>query len=115
MRIGISVDVAGKTSAIACHSCGFAVGLQMNHLCQLSVVQAAKAIREGEITSESLVAALLERAREMESLNAFVACDGKQLASAARVADMQRNGGRALGPLHGVPIALKDNINTIRL
>ena len=78
----------------------------------LGVVEAAAAIRSGEITAEVLVTALLRRAKALDSLNAFVTLDEAIVLDAARAADQHRSSGKPLGPLHGVPIALKDNINT---
>jgi indoleacetamide hydrolase len=84
----------------------------MEDLHELGVVEAAAAIRAGEITAEVLVAALLQRAKALSALNAFVNLDEAIVLEAARTADLHQASGKALGPLHGVPIALKDNINT---
>ncbi|WP_025037965.1 indoleacetamide hydrolase [Bradyrhizobium sp. DOA9] len=87
----------------------------MKNLHELGVVEAAAAIRSAEITAEALASALLERARTFSGLNAFVTLDADQVMAAARRADQQRQAGQALGSLHGVPIAFKDNINTAGL
>jgi mandelamide amidase len=84
----------------------------MKDLHALGVVEAAAAIRSGEITAEVLVTALLQRAKALDSLNAFVTLDEAIVLDAARAADQHRSSGKPLGQLHGVPIALKDNINT---
>jgi len=84
----------------------------MRNLHELGVVEAAAAIRAGEITAEALAGALLQRAQALSSLNAFVTLDEAAVRAAARAADQHRAAGKPLGPLHGVPIALKDNINT---
>jgi len=79
---------------------------------ELGVVESAAAIRSGEITAEVLAAALLQRAKALNALNAFMNLDEAIVLEAARTADLHQASGKALGPLHGVPIALKDNINT---
>lgn len=79
---------------------------------ELGVVEAAAAIRSGEMTAEVLASALLQRAKALNSLNAFVTLDEAIVLDTARAADKHRSSGKPLGPLHGVPIALKDNINT---
>ncbi|MGJ4931597.1 indoleacetamide hydrolase [Bradyrhizobium sp. HKCCYLS2038] len=84
----------------------------MENLHEIGVVQAAAAIRSGDITAEALASALLERARMFSSLNAFVALDADKVMAAARRADQARQSGQKLGALHGVPVAFKDNINT---
>jgi indoleacetamide hydrolase len=84
----------------------------MKDLHQLGVVESAAFIRSGEITAEDLATALLQRAKALDALNAFVNLDEAVVLDAARAADLHRASGKAMGPLHGVPIALKDNINT---
>ncbi len=84
----------------------------MKNVHELGVVEAAAAIRAGDITAEALASALLQRAQALSSLNAFVTLDADAVLAAARAADQHRGAGKPLGPLHGVPIALKDNVNT---
>jgi indoleacetamide hydrolase len=84
----------------------------MTDLHELGVVEASVAIRRSEVTSEALASALLRRAQTLKSLNAFITLDSHRILSAARAADRKRATGGALGPLHGVPIAIKDNIDT---
>lgn len=84
----------------------------MKHLHELGVLEAAAAIRAGDVTAEALATALLQRAEAFASLNAFVTLDAETILAAAHAADQHWGSGKPLGPLHGVPIALKDNINT---
>ena len=65
----------------------------MKNLHELGVVEAAAAIRSGEITAEALASALLERARTFSGLNAFVTLDADQVMAAARLADQKRQAG----------------------
>jgi indoleacetamide hydrolase len=81
-------------------------------LAELGAAEAAAAIRAGDISAQALVDALLDRCTRAASLNAFISLDPDAVRAAARSADQQRQRGERLGPLHGVPIALKDNFDT---
>lgn len=85
----------------------------MPALHDLGVGEAAKAIRAGEITAERLAEALLARAFANDNLGAFITLDVDYVRAAARKADQGRASGALLGPLHGVPLALKDNLDTV--
>ena len=79
---------------------------------KLGAVEAAAHIAAGELESEALVRACLERiARREPELRAWAQVDADGALRAAREADRQRRGrSHPLGPLHGVPIGLKDII-----
>jgi Asp-tRNA(Asn)/Glu-tRNA(Gln) amidotransferase A subunit family amidase len=82
-------------------------------LCDLSVSDAARLIAEGAIASERLVEACLRRAREREpAVQAWTFLDPAHALAQARAADEWRSLGRPLGPLHGVPIGIKDIFDT---
>lgn len=82
-----------------------------------SVVEATipdmqKAMQEGRVTSRQIVEQYLVRiALYNDQLNAVVTVNPKALQEADRL-DQERKAGKARGPLHGIPIALKDNIHT---
>jgi mandelamide amidase len=86
-------------------------GEPMVALFELGARRAADAVRNGEQTAEALVEALLARCAA-SPLNAFISLEADRLRAAARAADQRRQRGERLGPLHGVPLALKDNIDT---
>src|SRR5688572_28685221 len=83
-----------------------------------SVVEATipdmqKAMREGRTSSRQMVEQYLQRiALYEEKLNAVMAVNPKALEEADRL-DQEHKAGKVRGPLHGIPIALKDNIHTI--
>jgi hypothetical protein len=82
-------------------------------LVQLSASDAAAAIRGGEITSERLVSACLERIAEFEeSVHAWAHLDAGHALQQAGEADAARREGKPLGPLHGVPVGVKDIFDT---
>src|SRR5258708_9146612 len=81
-------------------------------LFELGARGAAEAVRNGEQTAEALAEALLARCAAASPLKAFISLEADGLRGAARAADQRRQRGERLGPLHGVPLALKDNIDT---
>ena len=71
-----------------------------------------KALEEGRVTSRQLVEQYLQRiALYDDKLNATMAVNPNALAEADRL-DGERRAGKVRGPLHGIPIALKDNVHT---
>ena len=62
----------------------------------------------GETTSEEIVGSLLERARSCQRLNVFVHLEEEPILARARAIDQRRQAGEPLGPLAGVPVAIKD-------
>ncbi|RXT44621.1 amidase family protein [Bradyrhizobium betae] len=77
----------------------------------LGLATAAAAVRNGDITSEAYTAALLQRARALAELNAFITIDEAAVLAAARDADKSRAAGLA-APLLGVPLGVKDSYLT---
>ncbi|TMI38937.1 MAG: amidase, partial [Betaproteobacteria bacterium] len=79
----------------------------------LAASAAARKIREGLLTSEELVAACLERIRATEpSVQAWTFLDEEHALAQARAADERKRSGEPIGALHGVPVGLKDIIDT---
>jgi amidase len=73
------------------------------------------AMEEGRLTSRDLVEAhLLRIAIYEERVNAVIAINSNALAEADAL-DQERANGQVRGPLHGIPIALKDNVQTTHL
>ncbi|MBT5108587.1 MAG: amidase [Rhodospirillaceae bacterium] len=79
---------------------------------ELSAHEAAAQIESGALTSEALVAACLDRISERDGVvKAWIAMDRDQALAQARERDREPR----RGPLHGVPFAVKDIIDTARL
>jgi mandelamide amidase len=81
----------------------------------LGAAAAAAAMRSGEVSAERYADVLLQRCREFEALHAFLAIDRDGVLAAARAADQARRAGARLGPLHGLPLAVKDNVDVAGL
>lgn len=67
-------------------------------------------LADGDRSSEALVSGLIGRIEADPELRAFSVIDRERALGAARKADAARQAGQAIGPLHGLPIAVKDNI-----
>jgi Asp-tRNA(Asn)/Glu-tRNA(Gln) amidotransferase A subunit family amidase len=79
----------------------------------LSASDAARAIREGSISSEQLVEACLARIHTAEpEVQAWQFLDPEHALAQARARNLDRMEGRPTGPLHGVPVGIKDIIDT---
>lgn len=79
----------------------------------LTIARCAELMRRGEASSFELTGLFLQRAAELNSrLNAFLHLAGAPALAAARALDEERREGRDRGPLHGVPVALKDLFDT---
>jgi Asp-tRNA(Asn)/Glu-tRNA(Gln) amidotransferase A subunit family amidase len=79
------------------------------------LIEQARAIRDGELSSRELTRMYLERIEVLdtpETLNSFLLSRGDQvLAEAARLDELQASG-EIVGPLHGVPLGIKDALFT---
>jgi amidase len=76
----------------------------------------AGALRSGEVSSEELVTAYLDRIERIDrngpTLQSVLTLNPSALAD-ARALDARHAAGEPLGPLHGVPILLKDNVESL--
>lgn len=79
---------------------------------QAGIVELQAAMQQGQLSSEQLTVYLLRRIRQHdERLRTYLELNPHALEEARR-ADAQRAAGRVRGPLHGIPVSLKDNIET---
>jgi aspartyl-tRNA(Asn)/glutamyl-tRNA(Gln) amidotransferase subunit A len=77
-----------------------------------TIADLARALRARRITSEAATEQCLERIAERDRLiNAFITVLAEDARAQARAADLELAAGRDRGPLHGVPISLKDVID----
>ena len=86
---------------------------ELSDPCTLGIAEAAAAIRSGRLHAGDLVAACLERIAEQDDVvRAWAFLDADHARSEAERADRAQRAGAALGPLHGVPIGVKDVFDT---
>ena len=79
----------------------------------LTIAEAQRLVRRRDLSPLELVEAYLARIRRLDDrLNAFVTVTEERAVERARALEAELAAGRWRGPLHGIPIALKDNIDT---
>ena len=85
---------------------------------EMSITEISAALEAGEVTSRELVAGYLARIEAFDqrgpALNAMVVVNPSAVADADAL-DAERAAGRVRGPLHGVPVVVKDNYDTADL
>ena len=83
------------------------------NLAELTLERASALLRSGRISPVALTQAYLERIEEFDgALNAFITVTADMALKRARALESELSCGRWRGPLHGIPVALKDNIDT---
>ncbi len=82
-------------------------------LITIAATDAAAEIARGAISAEDYVRACLDRIAAVEKdAQAFIHLDAAYALSQARALDTHRASGKPLGPLHGIPVAIKDIFDT---
>ena len=91
-----------------------AVRAQSNEdLAAMSLAEASAKIRAKTVTPSQLTEACLARIQTYNpKINAFITVMKEQARAQARALDAEQQAGKFRSPLHGIPIALKDNIDT---
>ncbi|MES1146867.1 MAG: amidase, partial [Solimonas sp.] len=88
-------------------------GAATDELTALTLTEAAAKVRAGEVTSLQLTQACLDRIAVYDpKLDAFITIMKDSALAEARKLDEEQKAGRLRGPLHGVPLAIKDIIDT---
>ncbi len=88
----------------------------MSDLHWMTAGETAQAIATRKLSPVELMKALLERIGRLDPrLNAFIRLDGDAAMDAARAAEAEVASGRLRGPLHGVPVGIKDIIDVAGL
>jgi aspartyl-tRNA(Asn)/glutamyl-tRNA(Gln) amidotransferase subunit A len=77
------------------------------------VAEASRRIAAGDLSPVELTRAYLERIERVdERVNAYITVMAEQALEQARALERELAAGRSRGPLHGIPLGLKDNIDT---
>lgn len=80
-------------------------------LISLTLAEAAGRVKSGEVSPVELVDASLSRIEAVDpKLSAYISVFADEARKVAKAAEIMAAAGHDLGPLHGVPIALKDNV-----
>jgi Asp-tRNA(Asn)/Glu-tRNA(Gln) amidotransferase A subunit family amidase len=114
-RRDILTAVAGLTAAQAVSVLPFmssAMGQGMPAATPETATAIVAAIREKRMTATDAVKAALARAEQMKHLNAFITLNTEGALASAQKIDAMVAAGQPLPPLAGLPIVVKDNINT---
>jgi indoleacetamide hydrolase len=85
---------------------------KMSPLIELSASEAIMHMVRGELTAERYAEALLARCSAQRALNAFITLEPQRVLENARTCDQERHAGTKSGPLFGLPIPVKDSVNT---
>jgi len=90
-----------------------AVAKTTDELCRKSIAEVSRLLRERQISSEELTSAVLGRIAAFDgTLRSYITVCGETAMQQARAADREIAAGRYRGPLHGVPVGVKDIIFT---
>jgi len=80
----------------------------------LTAVEAARAVRSGQVSSVDLVQSCLDRIKEVDdTVQAWTHLDAELVLEQARQSDLYRLSAAPIGPLHGVPVGVKDIFDTL--
>jgi len=114
-------EVAGSLAALGLTGCAAPSGnsraqpVRPFELDELSVAELRQGLETGRYTSTSLTTAYLRRIAQIDhtgpGLNSVIELNPDALAI-ARALDDERGGKKVRGPLHGIPVLIKDNIDT---
>ena len=86
---------------------------ELRQILPYTAARAAALMRKGELSASQVAQSCLDRIAEMDpEIHAFAHIDAEFVLRQAKEADRRREAGEPLGALHGVPVAIKDVIDT---
>ena len=111
--VAMGLGAAALKTTAASTGSRFPMPAAPDDLLSLSLSEVAKRVRAKQVTSVELTEALLNRIKVYNpKLNAYITVMQDQALAQAVQMDAEARGNRFRSPLHGIPIALKDNIDT---
>src|SRR5215469_15185437 len=112
-RVDAVTQTSSKATTTNAH---VAAGSSPNDLAKLTIREAADLIREKKVSPVELTKACLARIDTANpTLNCFITVTADAALQQARDAETEVMRGKRRGPLHGIPIALKDLFDTVRV
>jgi len=108
----VAMSAAGANTAANGKAADGTAAAGPSELCNLSAVEAVGRMSQGALTAERYAEALLARCRATKALNAFITLEPDRVLEDARSRDRERAAGAKPGPLFGLPIPVKDSVNT---
>ena len=102
----------GGAGLTACGGSNSASPLSESAQLELTATQVLAAYKAGTLTATAYVTQLINRAKSLSDLNAMISIDEAGALAAAKQVDADRAAGKTLGALAGLPLVVKDNINT---
>jgi len=86
---------------------------EQSDLSSLSLQKASELVRKKSVSPVDLTTECLKRIERLNPvLNAFITVNAEEALAQARQAEAELRGGKWRGPLHGIPVAVKDNMDT---
>lgn len=107
-----AATLMGGTSLSACGGSSGVTPLSVQEQLNLTATQVLAAYKAESLTATAYVSTLIARAKALSELNAMIYIDEAGAMAAAKQVDADRAAGKSLGALAGLPIVVKDNINT---
>lgn len=103
---------ATQAALIVLGACGSTDPVALPEVSELTVAQIHRAFERGEYNSEQLVRAYLDRIETHDGPLNAISYVNPEAINAARTLDEEYRRTKVLRPLHGIPVIVKDNINT---
>jgi Asp-tRNA(Asn)/Glu-tRNA(Gln) amidotransferase A subunit family amidase len=100
------------TTAASTKAAAAVTEAETDALLDLGAVDAVAQMAHGALTAERYAQALLARCQSAHALNAFITLEPARVLEDARARDRERLAGAKPGPLFGLPIPVKDSVNT---